>query len=56
MVAKQTLNGFRVSSKEELKGRIQFLNEVNIVPTPDHWYYKLNEVDIKKENNSQDYT
>ena len=47
---KQMLNGIRVSSKEELESRIyQYFNEINEVPVPYHWSYKLDDIDLDKK-------
>lgn len=48
------LNGIRVSSKEELESRIyQYFNEINEVPVPYHWSYKLDDIDLAKEDISK---
>ena len=53
-LTKQMLNGIRVSSKEELESRIyQYFNEINKVPVPYHWSYKLDDIDLTKEDISQ---
>lgn len=53
-LTKQMLNGIRVSSKEELESRIyQYFAEINKVPIPYHWSYKLDEIDLEKEDINQ---
>ena len=53
-MTKQMLNGLRVSSKEELEKRIyKYFDEINEVPIPYHWSYKLDDIDIEKEDLSQ---
>ena len=53
-MTKQMLNGIRVSSKEELEKRIyKYFEEINEVPIPYHWSYKLDDIDIEKEDLSQ---
>jgi len=53
-MTKQMLNGIRVSSKEELEKRIyKYFDEVNEVPIPYHWSYKLDDIDLEKEDLSQ---
>ena len=53
-LTKQMLNGIRVSSIEELEGRIyQYFHEINKVPVPYHWSYKLDDIDLAKEDISQ---
>ena len=53
-LTKQMLNGIRVSSIEELESRIyQYFDEINKVPVPYHWSYKLEDIDLAKEDISQ---
>ena len=53
-MTKQMLEGIRVSSKEELEGRIyQYFEEINRVPVPYHWTYRLDDIDLEKEDISQ---
>lgn len=53
-LTKQMLNGMRVSSKEELEKRIyQYFDEINKVPVPYHWSYKLDDIDLAKEDISK---
>ena len=53
-LTKQMLNGIRVSSKEELENRIyQYFAEINKVPIPYHWSYKLDDIDLEKEDINQ---
>lgn len=48
------LAGIRVSSREELEERIyQYFTEINKVPVPYHWSYKLDDIDLEKEDISQ---
>ena len=53
-MTKQMLSGIRVSSKEELEKRIyKYFDEINEVPIPYHWSYRLDDIDIEKEDLSQ---
>lgn len=53
-MTKQMLNGIRVSSREELVERIyKYFEEINKVPVPYHWTYKLDDVDLEKEDINQ---
>lgn len=53
-MTKQMLEGIRVCSKEELEGRIyKYFEEINKVPLPYHWSYKLDDIDLEKEDISQ---
>lgn len=53
-LTKQMLVGIRVSSKEELEERIyQYFTEINKVPVPYHWSYKLDDIDLEKEDIGQ---
>jgi len=53
-MTKQMLNGIRVSSKEEIKERMyKYFEEINKVPVPYHWSYKLDGIDLEKEDISQ---
>ena len=46
--------GIRVTGKEELEERIyQYFTEINKVPVPYHWTYKLEDIDLEKEDISQ---
>ena len=50
-LTKQMLNGIRVKDISELERRIyQYFNEVNQVPVPYHWSYKLDDIDLTKED------
>ncbi len=43
-----------MSGKEELESRIyQYFEEINKVPVPYHWSYKLDDIDLEKEDISQ---
>lgn len=45
------LSEIRVTSKEELEERIyQYFTEINKVPVPYHWPYKLDDIDLEKED------
>lgn len=53
-MTKQLLNGIRVKSKEELENRIyKYFEEINEVPIPYHWSYKLDDIDLEKEDLTQ---
>jgi transposase len=53
-LTKQMLNGIRVSNKTELEQRIyQYFEEINKVPVPYHWSYKLDDIDLEKEDLDQ---
>lgn len=53
-LTKQMLNGIRVSSKEELENRIyQYFDEINQIPVPYHWAYRLDDIDLENEDISQ---
>ena len=53
-LTKQMLNGTRVSSKEELENRIyQYFDEINQIPVPYHWAYRLDDIDLENEDISQ---
>lgn len=53
-MTKQMLNGIRVSGKEELEERIyRYFDEINEVPIPYHWSYKLDDIDMEKEGLGQ---
>lgn len=45
------LTGIRVDSKEELKERIlKYFEEINTVPVPYKWKYKMDTIDLEKED------
>ena len=53
-MTRQMLNGLRVSGKEELEKRIyKYFDEINEVPIPYHWSYRLDDIDMEKEDLSQ---
>ena len=53
-MTKQMLAGIRVSGKEELAERIyKYFEEINKVPIPYHWTYKLDDIDLEKEDINQ---
>jgi len=53
-MTKQMLGGIRVSNKEELKERMyKYFDGINKVPVPYHWSYKLDDIDLEKEDISQ---
>ncbi len=50
-MTKQMLSGIRVSSKEELQKRIyQYFDEINKTPVPYKWSYRMDTVDLEKED------
>lgn len=53
-MTRQMLTGIRVDSKEELKERLlKYFEEVNAVPVPYKWKYKMDTIDLAKEDISQ---
>ena len=53
-LTRQMLHGIRVTSKEELEMRIyQYFDEINKVPVPYHWSYKLEDINLEKEDINQ---
>ncbi len=53
-MTRQMLTGIRVDSKEELKERIlKYFEEVNAVPVPYKWKYKMDTINLAKEDISQ---
>ena len=49
-MARSFLRGIRVSSKSELKQRIlQYLDEVNSIPTIFRWKWKMDEISIVRQ-------
>ncbi len=53
-MTRQMLRGIRVDSKEELKERIlKYFEEVNAVPVPYKWKYKMDTIDLAKEDINQ---
>jgi len=53
-LTKQMLNGIRALNEVELEQRIyQYFDEINKVPVPYHWSYKLDDIDLEKENIDQ---
>jgi transposase len=53
-MTRQMLTGIRVSSKEELAERIyKYFDEVNAVPVPYKWKYKMDTIDLEKEDISK---
>lgn len=53
-MTRQMLTGIRVKSKEELKERIlQYFDEINAVPVPYRWKYRMETIDLEKEDISQ---
>lgn len=45
------LSGIRVGSKEELKERIlKYFEEINEVPVPYKWKYRMETIDLSKED------
>ena len=50
-MTKQMLTGIRVDSKDELKERIYtYFDEINKVPIPYKWTYKMDTIDLDKED------
>lgn len=50
-MTRQMLTGIRVESKEELKERIlKYFEEINAVPVPYKWKYKMETIDLEKED------
>ena len=53
-LTKQMLNGIRTSNVAELEERIyQYFKEINEVPVPNHWSYKLDDIDLEGEDIDQ---
>ncbi len=53
-LTKQMLNGIRTTNVAELEERIyQYFEEINEVPVPYHWSYKLDDIDLEGENIDQ---
>ena len=53
-MTKQMLKGIRVSCKEDLAERMyKYFEEINKVPVPYHWTYKLDDIDLEKEDINQ---
>lgn len=50
-MTRQMLNGIRVESKDELKERIYaYFDEINAVPIPYKWTYKMDTINLEEEN------
>lgn len=50
-MTRQMLAGIRVDSKEELAERIyRYFEEINAVPVPYKWKYKMDTIDLEKED------
>ena len=50
-MTRQMLNGIRVDSKDELKERIYtYFDEINAVPVPYKWTYKMDTINLEEEN------
>lgn len=50
-MTKQMLTGIRVDSKDELKKRIHsYFDEINKTPIPYKWSYKMDTIDLEKED------
>ena len=50
-MTRQMLMGIRVSTKEELRERIlKYFEEINTVPVPYKWKYKMDTIDLEKED------
>lgn len=53
-MTRQMLTGIRVDSKEELVDRIyKYFEEINTVPVPYKWKYKMDTIDLEKEDVSK---
>jgi len=53
-MTRQMLTGIRVDSKEELSERIyKYFEEINAVPVPYKWKYKIDTIDLEKEDVSK---
>ena len=53
-MTRQMLAGIRVNSKEELTERIyKYFEEINTVPIPYKWKYKMDTIDLEKEDVSK---
>ena len=53
-MTRQMLSGIRVASKEELKERIyKYFEEINTVPVPYKWKYKMDTIHLEDEDVSQ---
>jgi len=53
-MTRQMLTGIRVDSKEELSERIyKYFEEINAVPVPYKWKYKMDTIDLEKEDVSK---
>ena len=50
-MTRQMLTGIRVESKDELKERIyHYFDEINAIPVPYKWKYKMETINLEKEN------
>ena len=50
-MTRQMLTGIRVESKDELKERIyQYFDEINAIPVPYKWKYKMETINLEEEN------
>lgn len=50
-MTRQMLNGIRVESRDELKERIYtYFDEINAVPVPYKWKYKMDTINLEEEN------
>ncbi len=50
-MTRQMLRGIRVKTKTELKGRIyQYFEEINAVPVPYKWKYKMDTINLDEED------
>jgi len=53
-LTKQMLNSIRVLNKENLENRIrQYFHEINNVLVLYHWFYKLEDMDLTKDDISK---
>ena len=50
-MTRQMLIGIRIESKDELKERIyQYFDEINAIPVPYKWKYKMETINLEEEN------
>ena len=50
-MTRQILTGIRIESKDELKERIyQYFDEINAIPVPYKWKYKMETINLEQEN------
>lgn len=55
-MTRQMLSGIRVNSKDELEVRIyQYFDEINAVPVPYKWKYKMDTIHLEDEDISANH-